>query len=52
MNLYKLTIKHDSGKVNIVTSAIDEETARFKITEAENCPPWAITKCVLIKKIY
>lgn len=52
MNLYRLTIKHDGGKVNIVTSAIDEETARFIITEAENCPPWAITKCVLIKKIY
>lgn len=52
MNLYKLTIKHDSGKVNIVTSATDPEIARYKIIEAEGCPPWAITKCVLIKKIY
>lgn len=52
MNLYKLTVKHDSGKVNIVTSATDEDIARYKIIESEGCPPWAITKCVLIKKIY
>jgi len=52
MNIYKLTIKHDSGKINIITTAIDPDTAKFKVCEAEGCPPCAIVKCKLIKKIY
>jgi hypothetical protein len=52
MNIYKITLKSDSGKINIITTAIDPDTAKFKVCEAEGCPPFAIVKCKLIKKIY
>lgn len=52
MNLYKLTLKHDGGRLNIVTSAPNEEIAKYKIMDAENCPMGAITKVKLIKVIY
>lgn len=52
MNLYKLTLKHDNGRFNIITSAPSEEIAKYKIMEAENCPACAITKVKLIKVIY
>lgn len=52
MNQYKITIKHDGGTCNIITTAASKEIAKYKIIEGENCPPWAITKIKLIKKIY
>jgi hypothetical protein len=52
MNIYKITLKSDSGKFSITTTAIDADTAKFIVCEAENCPPSAIIKCKLIKRIY
>ena len=52
MNLYRLTLQSDGGRVNIATTAPDADTARFKVQESEGCPPWAIVKVKLIKRIY
>ena len=52
MNIYKITLKSDSGKFSITTTAIDADTAKFIVCEAQNCPPFAVVKCQLIKKIY
>lgn len=52
MNIYKITLKSDSGKFSLITTAIDADTAKFIVCEAQNCPPFAVVKCQLIKKIY
>jgi len=46
MNNYKLTVKHDNGKVTFKTSASDEQAARKIVCNAENCPDCAIIKVV------
>lgn len=52
MNIYKITLKSDQGKYSLITTAIDADTAKFIICEAQGCPPFAVVKCQLIKKIY
>jgi hypothetical protein len=44
MKRYKLTIKHDTGKVNIFTRANDEQQAIEKVCNSEGCPKTAIIK--------
>jgi hypothetical protein len=41
---FKLTIKHDSGKFTVKTSATSEAAAIGQICAAYNCPPFAIKK--------
>jgi hypothetical protein len=49
MKKYRATLKHDNGKVNVITYARSEEDARHKIETFENCPPSAIIKIKEIK---
>ncbi len=39
---YRLTLKHDHGKVKLTTVASSEKSARLIVTKAENCPDCAI----------
>ncbi len=45
-NNYKVTVKHDSGKVTFKTHASDEQQVRKMICNAEGCPDSAIIKVV------
>jgi len=44
MKTYKLTLKHDNGKVNLIVKAETAEQAKQLVMKAENCPPSAIIK--------
>lgn len=41
---WRLTVKHDNGKINFTTAAPDETSARESICAAEHCPDSAIVK--------
>ena len=51
MNIYKITLKHDNGKINIITSASNEKQARKQVCDYEKCPESAIIKVIKIKEI-
>jgi len=44
MKTYKLTLKHDNGKVNLIVKAETAEQAKQLVMKAENCPESAILK--------
>jgi nitrate reductase NapAB chaperone NapD len=48
MKNYKITLKHDKGKINLIVKASNEEEAINKILNAENCPKSAIIKINII----
>lgn len=41
---YVITLKHDNGKINIMTVASNKEEAKKIVCEAEKCPYNAIIK--------
>lgn len=49
MKKYKITLKHDNGKINITTMAENEITAISKVMLTEQCPRSAIIKIKVIK---
>lgn len=50
VNKYRLTIKHDNGKFNVVTAATSESAAIHIVSCAECCPLTAIIKVKLLNK--
>lgn len=44
MKNYKITLKHDKGKINLIVKALNEKEAINKILTAEKCPKSAIIK--------
>jgi len=44
MKTYKLTLKHDHGKVRITVKAENEQKAKELVMKSENCPERAIVK--------
>ena len=49
MKTYRLTLKHDTGKIRIKTTAENKETAINIIMQFENCPRSAIVKIEHLK---
>jgi hypothetical protein len=45
---YRITIKHDNGKVTLTVTASDIKTAIDKVLQAENCPLQAIIKVIKV----
>ena len=50
MNTYKITVKHDTGKIVIRTIAQNEQAAKNMVMAAEGCPECAIVKVAMIEK--
>lgn len=48
--VYKLKVKHDTGIINIITSATSEYNAKYKVMLSENCPLSAIIDIRKIKE--
>lgn len=48
---YKITLKHDNGKVNIITTASDEKQAREIVLKWEGAPACAIVKVKQLKPL-
>lgn len=44
MNTYKVTLKHDGGRVTITTTGTTEQDARDKVRKAEGAPYGAVLK--------
>lgn len=42
LSKYKLSLKHDNGRVNIITNALSYQNAIQMVCEAEGCPERAI----------
>jgi hypothetical protein len=51
-NLYRATLRHDTGKTTVSITASSAENAFELICKAENCPVSAIVKLELVKCIY
>lgn len=51
-NLYRVIVKHDTGRIMLQLPASSEQKAKELICMAENCPVSAIVKVEFIKSIY
>ena len=49
---YKITLKHDNGKINIVCAATTKKEAINIVLKSENAPKSAIVNVERIKKTY
>ena len=45
MKFFLITLKFDYGKVRIITSAENEQSAKDKVCKSENCPLSAVYNC-------
>jgi hypothetical protein len=50
-NIYRLTLRHDTGRYRVVVCARCPEDAAAATCKAERCPRRAITQIKLIKNI-
>jgi len=50
MNTYKITTKHDNGKITTTVNAYNVQDAKERIMRAECCPECAIVKVVMTYK--
>lgn len=48
---YRVTVKHDKGKVQIILAATSKKNAREVVCNAENCPAIAVLSVVRISQI-
>jgi len=49
--LFKATLSHDKGKVNITVCADSEDSVIQQIMKAENCPVNSFLKIKKLKKV-
>jgi hypothetical protein len=52
MNTYKLTLKHDNGKITFEVKADSEKAARGIVCRSEGCPDSAIIKVKEYLQLY
>lgn len=50
--LYRVTVKHDSGRFGMTVMAESGAEARQKVMDAEGCPERAIVRCHCVRSVW